>query len=204
MRKTAFLCLLVLVIPVLSQAQDTGLIQGQVCRAGKPVGGVDVILLELSLSSITDSNGVYLLTRIPPGEYTLVFTQGDNAVTKEGIAVQSNTTTKPYIDVAWEILLTHEVTVYSASRRTEQVIDAPAAVSVVEEAEIEREAAHGQLPKLLETAPGVDSAQSGLYAFSINARGFNDYGSRRVLTFIDGMDLSGVADTAQYWDLYSM
>ena len=98
---------------------------------------MDVILTELSLSSLTDNNGIYILTGIPPGKYTLVFAQGDNAVTKEGVTVTPNTTTKYDVDVEWEILLTHEVTVYGASRQNERVIDAPAAVSVIEEEEIE-------------------------------------------------------------------
>jgi hypothetical protein len=81
MKKRVLLCLFVLLVPIFSQAKDTGRIQGQVMKAGKPVGGVDVILMELSLSTITDKYGVYLFTRIPSGKYTLVFTQGDNVVT---------------------------------------------------------------------------------------------------------------------------
>jgi iron complex outermembrane receptor protein len=172
-------------------------------KAGKPVGGVDIILMELSLSAITDGNGIYLITRIPPGKYTLVFTQGNNSVTKEDVIVTPNTTIEYDVDVEWEILLTHEVTVYGASRRTERVIDAPAAVSVVEEEEIEREAAHGQIPKIMETAPGVDITQSGLYDFNLNTRGFNSFMSRNVLTFIDGMDMSNVPTGNQEWDRYS-
>jgi iron complex outermembrane receptor protein len=167
-------------------------------KAGKPVGGVDVLLVELSRYVLTDKNGVYLFTRITPGEYTLVFSQGDNTVTKEGIIVTPNTTTKYDYDVEWEILLTHEVTVYGASRHTERVIDTPAAVSVVEEEEIEREAAHGQLPKIMETAPGVSIIQSGLYDFSLTTRGFNR--SRSVITFIDGMDDSNIVGGTQEWD----
>ena len=177
MKQRVLFCVFVLLIPVLSQAEDTGVIQGQVMKAGKPVGGVDVILMELSLSTLTDKDGVYLFTRIPTGKYTLVFTQGDNTVTKEGVIVIPNTTTKYEVDVEWEILLTHSVTVYGASRHTERVIDAPAAVSVVEEEEIEREAAHGQLAKILETAPGIDITQSGLSDFSLNTRGFNSFGN---------------------------
>lgn len=204
MRKIANLCVLILVLPIFIRAEDPGRIQGQVRRAGKPVGGVDVILVELSLTVITNKEGVYLFSRIPPGTYTLVYTQGDNTVTKEGIVVSAGKMTKYDVDVEWQPLLTHDVTVYAASRRTERIADAPAAVSVVEEAEIEREAAHGQLPRILETAPGIDSAQSGVFDFSVNTRGFNDFGSRRVFTIVDGMDFSTIVGGAQEWDIYSM
>lgn len=102
MKKRVLIWVFVLLIPIFSQAKETGNIQGQVMQAGEPVGGVDVILMELPLSTLTDNNGVYILTRIPSGEYTLVFTQGDNSVTKEGVIVTPNTTTKYDVDVEWE------------------------------------------------------------------------------------------------------
>jgi len=199
MKNRILFCVFVLLLPVFSQAKEAGGIQGQVMKAGKPIGGVDVILMELSLSTLTDKNGIYLFDRVPPGKYTLAFTQGDNSVTKEGVIVTPSTTTKYDVDVEWEILLTHEVTVYGVSRRTERVVDAPAAVSVVEEEEIEREAAHGQLPKILETAPGVDSTQSGLYDYNFNLRGFNSNMNRRVLTLFDGVDVGVVHVGDQHW-----
>ena len=201
MRKILFLLTYILLVPVLSQAEDTGGIQGQVMKAGKPVGGVDVILVELSLSTLTDKNGVYLFTRIPTGKYNLIFTQGDNTVNKEDVIVSPNTTTKYDVDVEWEILLTHEVTVYGASRHTERVIDAPAAVSVVGEEEIEREAAHGQLAKILETAPGVIISHSGIQSFSLNTRGFR--GSRGVKVYVDGVDEINIIGGGQEWDRHS-
>jgi len=202
MKNRAFLCVFVLLIPILSQAEAPGRIQGQVRKAGEPVGGVDVVLEELSLSTITDKNGVYFFDRIQPGKYTITFTQADNSVTKKDITVTPNTTTVYDVDIEWEVPLTHAITVYGASRRTERVVDAPAAVSVVGEAEIEREAAHGQLPKILETVQGVDSTQSGLYDFNLNTRGFNTTLNRRVLTLIDGFDM-GAVDGQQHWGYVS-
>ena len=73
MKKNALICVFVLLIPVFSRAEDPGRIQGQVTKAGKPVGGVDVVLKELSLSTITDKNGVYTFDRLRPGKYTLIF-----------------------------------------------------------------------------------------------------------------------------------
>src|SRR6185503_15327937 len=77
-------------------------------------------------------------------------------------------------------------TVYSASRRTERVVDAPAAVTVVPQEDIEAVAASGQAPRVIESAPGVDFTQSGLYDTNFNARGFNSSLNRRILTLVDG------------------
>jgi len=199
MEKRILLMVLILLIPIYSLTTDFGRIQGQVRKAGNPIDGVDVVLEELSLSTITDKNGVYSFNNIPPGKYTLTFTRGENSLTKEDVAVTANATTVCDVDVEWEVLLSHAVTVYAASRRTERVVDAPASVSVVEETEIERESAHGQLPKILETATGVDSTQSGLFDFNVNARGFNSTFNRRVLTLIDGAEFSGVAIDYPQW-----
>jgi outer membrane receptor for ferrienterochelin and colicins len=199
MEKRVLLWMFILLIPIHILAEDSGRIQGQVRKAGNPVDGVDVLLEELSLSTITDKNGIYFFNRIPPGKYTLTFTRGENSLTKEDIAVTTSTTTVCDVDVEWEVLLSHAVTVYAASRRTERVVDAPAAVSVVEETEIERESAHGQLPKILETTTGVDSTQSGLYDFNVNSRGFNSTFNRRVLTLLDGAEMSGVAVDYPVW-----
>lgn len=199
MEKRALLWVFILLFSVYSQAVEHGRIQGQVRKAGNPIDGVDVVLNELSLSTITDKNGVYFFNRIPQGEYTLTFTQGENSLTKEGIAVTTDATTIYDADIEWEVLLSHALTVYAASRRTERVVDAPAAVSVIEETEIERESAHGQLPKILETTSGVDSTQSGLFDFNVNARGFNSTFNRRVLTLLDGAECSGVAVDYPQW-----
>jgi iron complex outermembrane receptor protein len=203
MKKGVLLSTFIFLISIFSQAAEHGRIQGQVRKAGNPVEGVNVILEELSLSTITDINGVYSFNRIPPGKYTLTFTHEKNSLTKESIEVKDNDTTACDVDVEWEVLLSHTITVYAASRRTERVVDAPAAVSVVEETEIERESAHGQLPKILEALSGVDSTQSGLYDFNVNTRGFNSFFNRRVLALIDGAELSGVSIDSPQWESIS-
>ena len=203
MKKKAFLCAFFLLIPLFSQAEDPGRIQGQVTKAGKPIGGVDVVLKGFSLSTVTDKNGAYAFDRLRPGKYTLIFKQGENSVTKEDMVVTSGSPTQGDVDVEWEVLLAHTLTVHAASRRTERVVDAPAAVSVVEEAEIERGIAHGELPKIMDTTPGVDSTQSGLYDFNLNTRGFNSSLNRRVLTLLDGVDVSIILLGAQNWPMVS-
>jgi hypothetical protein len=55
----------ILLVPLFSQAAELGRIQGQVRKAGKPIEGVDVVLGKLSLSTITDTNGVYFFNTPP-------------------------------------------------------------------------------------------------------------------------------------------
>lgn len=82
------------------------------------------------------------------------------------------------------------LTVEAASRQSEPIAEAPSAVTVLEAGEIERQAAHGQLPRLLAGTPGVDLVQSGVYDWNLNARGFNRPVNRRILTLLDGREPS--------------
>jgi outer membrane receptor protein involved in Fe transport len=93
-----------------------------------------------------------------------------------------------------------EIFVYGASKKNERLTDAPAAVSVVEPTEIQLYAGLGQLPKLLETQPGVDIVQNGINDFNINTRGFNSSLNRRLVVLLDGRDLAIAFLAAQEWN----
>jgi outer membrane receptor protein involved in Fe transport len=92
------------------------------------------------------------------------------------------------------------ITVTAASRRPERIVEAPASVSALTPEEIERHAADSQAPRLVAAMPGVQAPQSGLFGFEVNARGFNSFLNRRVLTLIDGRDPSvPIFGGAQIW-----
>lgn len=92
-----------------------------------------------------------------------------------------------------------EITVVSASRRRQRIVEAPAAVSVIPAEQIARESSHGQLPKLLEFTPGAEVTQSGLYDFNFNTRGFNSSANRRILVLIDGRNPATSFSSAMEW-----
>jgi len=87
-------------------------------------------------------------------------------------------------------LLLGLVHVTGVSRTPERIVEAPAAVVVAEPARIREMAATGQVPLLVGDLTGVHIAQSGLYDFSLNTRGFNSATNRRTLVLVDGRDIS--------------
>lgn len=93
-------------------------------------------------------------------------------------------------EAAPETSFADTLVVEAASRQSERLVDAPAAVTVLESAEIERRGAHGQIPRLLAGTPGVDLAQNGLFDWNFNVRGINRSTNRRVLVLVDGRDPS--------------
>ena len=146
---------------------------------GSGVGGVSVVLNELSFTDITEASGTFHFSSVPTGSYTITFTLGETARTLIGVTVTAGATTQIEEPANWTDGFAETLTVHAASRRIERIVEAPAAVTSVPEAEIEG-SFHGQLPKLLESAPGVDFTQSGLYDFNFNTRGFNSSLNRRI------------------------
>jgi iron complex outermembrane receptor protein len=182
---------------------ETGRIEGRVIRTDdSPVSGVSVVVNELSLTDITDANGLFAIPSVPVGAYTVSFVLGTNLVTAE-VTVAAGRPALIEQRVDWEAGFAETLTVFGASRRVERIVEAPAAVTVVDEKEIEREAAHGQLPKLLEYTPGAELTQSGLYDFNFNTRGFNSSLNRRVATLVDGRDPSVPFLGSQEWGALS-
>ena len=193
--------ILVLVMgPAVVSAQDGGTIEGSVTLDdGSGVGGVTVLINELELFTDTDANGRFGFSDVPAGTYTLSFSLGDNFSSMSGISVSVGETTSADHAVDWVVTFAESIYVTGASRRAERIVDAPAAVSVVTAVEIERQAAHGQAPKLIEFTPGAEVTQSGIYDFNINTRGFNSSLNRRVATIIDGRNPSVPFLGAQEW-----
>jgi outer membrane receptor protein involved in Fe transport len=190
-RGAAFVILLVTSLQGLVAAQNAGRIQGRVTHEnGTTVVGVTVVLNETSATALTSTSGEFSFNGVPPGTYSLTFILGENLDTKSDVVVASGGTTEVAQTVAWEVGFSELLVVVAPSRRLERIVEAPAAVTRVTAAEIEDQAAHGQLPKLLEFTPGAEPTQSGLYDFNFNARGFNSTLNRRVATIIDGRNTS--------------
>lgn len=185
-------------------AQGAGRIEGRVVGPNdNGIGGVAVVVQGLNLATVTDSRGQFSFASVPAGDYDLSLTLGDQTRTEDGVTVTAGETTDLNIPVDWSISFLDTITVFSASRQVERITEAPAAISVIPEEQIEREATHGQLPKLLEFTPGAEVTQSGLYDFNFNTRGFNSSLNRRILVLVDGRDPSVPFLGSQEWGALS-
>jgi outer membrane receptor for ferrienterochelin and colicins len=181
-------------------AQGTGSIEGRIVRqGGTPLGGVTVAIVDTSRVQLTGANGAFSFDQVPAGTYTVTFTLGDQSTAVEEVTVTAGRATALAPVVDWTVSYLDTITVYSASRQTERITEAPAAITVISEDQIEREGSSGQVPKLLEFTPGAEVTQSGLYDFNFNARGFNSSLNRRILTLIDGRDPSVPFLGSQEW-----
>ncbi len=88
--------------PAIAQNATTGAIQGVVsdAKTGEKLAGVTVIVaspvMTGSEAAITDDNGFYRVTDLPPGEYVVTFYYLEVTIERSQIAVGVNKTTPVY------------------------------------------------------------------------------------------------------------
>ena len=167
--------------------------------SGSPVAGATVLLVETKAVALTGRNGEFAFGGIPAGTYSLIASLGEHTVTITAIQVTADALANVDVTVDWDLGFAETLTVDATSRRPERVVEAPASVTVISEAEIVEKAAHGQLPKLVEFAPGAQLTQGGVYDFNLNTRGFNSSLNRRLAVLIDGRNPAASFFGAQEW-----
>jgi outer membrane receptor protein involved in Fe transport len=184
-------------------AQGTGTIAGKAtdAKTKDALGGINVLVKGTTFGAATDNYGKYMIRNVPEGVYTIVFSAiGYTPVEVADVAVKVDETATADAGLSSRAIPMGETIVFGASLRPERVVEAPAAVSVVGLEEIKNQVGHGQLPRLLESQPGVDIVQSGVQDFNINTRGFNKSINRRLLVLLDGRDLAIVLLGVQEWN----
>ncbi|MEK6572158.1 MAG: TonB-dependent receptor, partial [Bacteroidota bacterium] len=184
-------------------AQGAGTITGKVtvAKTNEALSYINVRVKGTTLGAATGKDGKYTIRNVPPGVYTLGFSAiGFTSIDVANVTVKTDETTTANAELSARAIPIGETIVWGASLRPERVTEAPAAVNVIGLEEIKQQLSHGQLPRLLETMPGVDIVQSGVQDFNINTRGFNKSINRRLLVLLDGRDLAIVLLGVQEWN----
>lgn len=83
-----------------------------------------------------------------------------------------------------------DLVVTGTSRAPERIVEAPAAVSVVDNAVARDLSLMAEAPRALAQLPGVDVVQNDGNDYNVNARGFNASFARRMVVLLDGRDLA--------------
>ncbi len=177
------LALLLIALPVMAQY---GTIQGTVMAndSGEPLVGANVVLVNTSLGSATDSEGRFEIQQVPPGQYTVkaIFIGYHNMI--QEVRLNAGETVTVNFELEPSTVMGEEIVV-SASRRVEKLTEAPATIMVVNADEIARTTAFTYGEALVK-AKGVDIYRTGIDGVGINARGFMTAYSYRMQLMADG------------------
>ncbi|MCF8495592.1 MAG: TonB-dependent receptor [Alphaproteobacteria bacterium] len=106
-----------------------------------------------------------------------------------------------YFDLPLEQLLNVEV--ISASKTTQKVSDAAAAVFIITQEDIQRSGVH-TIPDALRMAPGVEVAQADSNSWAVSIRGFNSVTANKILVMIDGRTVYNPLFAGTYWELQDL
>lgn len=93
-----------------------------------------------------------------------------------------------------------DATVISASKTSEKLMDAPAAVYVLSNEDIMRSGATS-IPEALRLVPGVQVARVNANSWAIGIRGFNGTLDNKLLVLIDGRTVYDPLFSGVYWDI---
>lgn len=188
------------------KAQSTGTVTGKVTRAddGAALASVTVGVRGPGTTAVTNTQGRYLLDRVPAGTYTLVFRWLGYKPTEVSVTVTAGRTVTADVKMEAQPIALNDLIVTTASKAPERATQAPAAVSVIDARTLQTTSITGQAPLALAAVPGVDLAQSGVNDFNVNTRGFNSSLNRRVLVLIDGRDVSTGFLGNQEWNALSI
>ncbi|HLF93010.1 MAG TPA: TonB-dependent receptor [Planctomycetota bacterium] len=100
-------------------------------------------------------------------------------------------------EMSLEDLLKIEVT--SVSKREQQLIDAPAAITVIRGEDLRRTGATS-VPEALRLVPGVFVGHLDSNKWAVGVRGFNDLFSNKLLVLIDGRSVYNPLFSGVFWD----
>jgi iron complex outermembrane recepter protein len=115
----------------------------------------------------------------------------------EAASTQPSNAGEDLTDLSLEDLMNVEVT--SVSKQPQKIADAPAAVFVIGQDDIERSGLNS-IPELLRLVPGLDVAQINSDTWAIGSRGFNQQYDRSLLVLMDGRTLYNPGSSGVYWD----
>ena len=180
-------------------ATPLGRLTGSVtdAAADEPLPGANIMIKGTVLGAASDADGSFVLNRIPPGQYDILFTMmGYETYIEKKVSISPDETVTLDIKLSEAAIQTEELVV-TASKRAQKVDDTPNSIAVVSSKEIERRNLI-YLDQLLEVVPGVN-----FMGEQVNIRGSSgfSYGvGSRVLFLVDGIPVM-TGDTGEInWD----
>ncbi len=168
-------------------AQATGSISGRVTFGDAPLHEASLQIVELRRTTVTDNDGRYTFSDLPPGRYVLIAHQEGFADVSRSVTVTAGATATA--DFRLQIRGVRESVTVTASGSEQPVFEAIASVSTVDQ-NLVRERASVGLGEVLDGEPGVAKRSLGPGNARPVIRGFD---GDRVLILADGARVGSLA-----------
>lgn len=170
-------------------AQEPGTITGTVTlgQSGEPLHGARVLLVQLGRTAVSDENGAYTFTGVPPGSYEIFAVREHLQAVRVQVQVNAGATTTQDFALALEHV--HEQVTVTASGRETSVFDSFSTVQVMDSVDLAQNMA-GSLGEVLAGQPGVAKRSFGPGSARPIIRGFDN---DRVLIMQDGMNTADLS-----------
>jgi iron complex outermembrane receptor protein len=149
--------------------------------SAEPLHGARVLIVQLSRSALSESDGTYAFDGVPAGEYEVFAVREHLQAMRSTIVVTAGETTT--FNFVLTLQPVHEQITVTASGRETSVLDTFSSVQVLDSIEMSRRMA-GTLGELLENEPGVARRSFGPGSSRPIIRGFDN---DRVLITQDGV-----------------
>ena len=176
----------------LTLGQNTAEIFGTISAGttGQPLAGANVLIKNTYIGTATANDGSFSLKQLEAGEYTLVITMmGYRRQVQPVLLPQVTSVVQIDIQMTPDVLSSPQVVV-TATRKVQDIMEAPVAVSVLGPRQINSKAAFS-LEEILPYQAGISIVRD-----QINIRGANSYSlgaGNRSLLLLDGVPLTGSA-----------
>jgi iron complex outermembrane recepter protein len=138
------------------------------------------------------NRGIWRVLRRKPGWSPLI------AAVSVICAITSAVAADAVNDLSLEDLINIKVT--SVSKRETTLFDAPAAITVLKQDDLERLGATS-VAEALRAVPGMDVARVNSSVWAVTARGFNSQYANKLLVLVDGRSVYTPTFGGVYWDL---
>jgi iron complex outermembrane receptor protein len=186
MKHLLVLFTLIFLCSLQSNAQTSGL-SGKVSSAGKPVEYATVFLKGTSHATTSDSLGMFLLSNLAAGIYTLEVTGVEFIKTEKLINIEEGSYLSLTVELAADKHLLEEVVITGVTKAT-LIRENPVAILSISAKAIEQSNESNIIDALVKNAPGLNAVKTGPNISKPFIRGL---GYNRVLTLYDGVRQEG-------------
>ncbi len=198
MRLCAILFTLLVLLHSPLHAQQGGTITGSITDAdtGIPIAGVNISLVGTTFGTTTSPNGIFNLSSIPSGRYTLRVSMVGYTLIQRSVDVREGESLRIDLALVPSAIVTPGITI-TATRARER--ETPVTFSTLEAHSLEERYTVQDVPQLLSELPSTTFYSENGNGIGYNYMSLRGFDQRRLSVMINGVPQNDPEDHNVYW-----